>query len=131
MAWITAASFLAAVYLLLYNVNDIVNEYKEKEAREAKEAMKLVHSLDSINNALVLSLEDIKKSVTINYGDIQQEFSAIKLQLLVQDKKIGILSGHITGYEDMIRKEFSELDNTLKSFVAVNNDSLTIKYFKR
>ncbi|MBN2814831.1 MAG: hypothetical protein JXQ80_12190 [Bacteroidales bacterium] len=131
MAWITAASFLVAINILLYNAKDIVKKYKEKEDNEAKAAMKLVHSLDSINNALVLSLEDIKKNVTLTYGDFQHEFTSIKLQLLVQDKKIEILSGHITGYEDMIRKEFLELDNTLKRFVAVNNDSLTIKYFKR
>jgi len=129
--WIAAVSVTVAVNLLVYNLTSLINKYKDNNTKQAIVVSKLIHSLDSINAQLEQSLSDVQTNVNINNKGFQHEFTSIKLQLLVQGKKIDILTGYITGYEDMIRNEFKDLDKTLKQFVTVNNDSSAIKYFKR
>jgi uncharacterized protein YktB (UPF0637 family) len=129
--WISAISITVAVNLLVFNLTSIIHQYKQNNTQQQVATSKIVHTLDSINNQLMLSLDDVKNNAYINYEGFQEELVSVKLQLLVQNKKIEILSRHIIGYEDMIRNEFSELDKTLKQFMIVNNDSLTIKYFKK
>jgi hypothetical protein len=131
ITWIAAISITIALNLMIVNLTSLINQYRQNNTRQQTAAAKLVYSLDSINNQLSRSLDEVRSNVYINYEGIQKELVSIKLQLLIQNKKIEIISGHITGYEDMIRGEFIELDRTLKQFMKVNRDSLTIKYFKR
>jgi tRNA C32,U32 (ribose-2'-O)-methylase TrmJ len=129
--WIAAVSITVAVNLLVYNLTSAINKYKQNNSQQQITATKLVNSLDSINNEFKESLESIRKNEYLNYKSIQDELTSINLQLLVMNKKIEILSGHITGYEGVIRNEFSDLDKTLKQFVSLSRDSITIKYFRK
>jgi hypothetical protein len=131
ITWIAAIAVTIALNLLIFNVTSLVDQYKQNNTRQQVVAAKLVNCLDSINNQLSRSLDSVRSNVFLNYEGIQKELISIKLKLLIQDKKIEIISGHITGYQDMIRAEFIELDKTLKQFMQINRDSLTIKYYRK
>lgn len=132
VAWIASVSFILAINLFVILANAKIKEYRSIRGEKDQIIQSTIESLDSLKNEFNQVIDEYTIKSTIDYNRFNQNLKDIAAQLSIQNRKIEILSGYLTGHQADIQRDFQDLQTSINEVIRIyKRDSVSIKVIKR